>query len=132
MRQIIAILLSLSLSWVTTSYACEAGMTQMTQHCCQPSQVNHCPATGSSHHDMAKPDGTCCQTVACVAAQGDAVPVTVSGFLEQFQPLAPPPSLGIKAISLNLYQSASLVTWVDDQLPSWGTQTYLQTARLRI
>lgn len=131
MRQIIAILLSLSLSWVTTGYACEGGMARMTQHCCQPGQDNHCPAPGQSQSGKAKSGSTCCQSVACVDVQADTAATADSSFVKQFQPLAPPPSLDIQTISPNPYQSVALVSPID-LLPSWGTQTYLQTARLRI
>lgn len=133
MRQFVAILLSLSLSWVTTGYACEYATGQATQStcCCHPAQAEQCLSPEHCQADASQSGKACCDVVSLSGIQADHKALAHSAFLD-FQPLAAPPALPDHTVLLNPRRPALRIARADDDLHGWGTQTYLQTARLRI
>jgi hypothetical protein len=134
MRPFVAILLSLSLSWVSMGYACEyATMGQAAQNmcCCHPAQAEQCPSPEHCQADTSQSGKACCDVVSLNGLQADDKALAHSAFLD-FQPLAPPPALLDHTLLLTPRHSAPPIAWADDFPTGWGTLTYLQTARLRI
>lgn len=130
MRQFVAILLSLSLSWVTTGYACEYATGQVAQSTCCCDQAQACPNPDHCKADSAQSGKACCDVVSLSGIQADDKALTNSA--NNFQPLAPPPALPDHTLLLNPRYSTLHIAWVDDVPSGWGSLTYLQTARLRI
>lgn len=134
MRRFISLLLVISLSWVTTGYACRMdGLNTVRSVCCCPN--------GHEAPDHAMPDATaaveadvsssCCDVVAD-AALDDQQP----GLLAQVPALDLPAAALLPSMSWNLIDPetrtvAALPPVRGPPLGS-GTRTYLTTARLRL
>lgn len=133
MRRLIAVLLTLSLSWVTTGYACD--MPQM-QHavqqkcCCEPDNAERC--RDHERCDMAAGGAGCCQVVAVSAADASDTPTLVASFAFDVQPLGPAPAPVAVANGIKPHRNNVRAAWPQAPPPGWGTNTYLETARLRI
>ena len=134
MRRIISLLLVISLSWVTTGYACQMdGLDVVRAVCC-------CPH-GHKAHDAAEADpaaavdagdqAPCCDVVAS-AALDDQQP----GVLAQVLALDLPGFALLPATPWNATApgGVSVVTLPPARGPPLGsgTRTYLTTARLRL
>lgn len=133
MRQLIAILLTLSLSWVTTGYACDMPQMQhAVQHkcCCEPDSADRC--RDAERCDMAAGGAGCCQVVAVSAADVSDTPTLVASLAFDVQPLGPAPAPVAVVYNVGPRRNTLNAAWPQAPPPSWGTNTYLKTARLRI
>lgn len=134
MRRFISLLLVISLSWVTTGYACRMdGLNVVRAECCCPNE-HEAP-------DHAMPDAKA--TAEAEAASGccDVVADTV---LDHQQPglLAEVPALDLPAVALltsalwilidPATRTVAALPPVRGPPPGSGTRTYLTTARLRL
>jgi hypothetical protein len=133
MRQFIALLLSLSLSWITTGYACNYATSHATQSmcCCHQAQAKQCPSPKYGEAGSHLSSKACCDIVSLNGIQADEKALASSSF-DHFQPLAPPSASLEHSLLLDGRSSDLFLTLVDNSPPGWGTQTYFQTARLRI
>lgn len=133
MRKLIAILLTLSLSWVTTGYACDMPQMQhAVQHkcCCEPDSAD--PCHDAERCDMAAGGAGCCQVVAVAAADVSDTPTLVASFAFDVQLLGPTPAPVAVVYNVEPLRSALSAAWPQAPPRGWGTETYLETARLRI
>lgn len=131
MRRFIAALVALSLSWVTTGYACDMaqGAAAATQQCCcEPDAVGPCEHEGC---DGMESGSACCQIVVVDGIDAGGGAASVGTFAADLQPLAPP---SVLASSLLVSPSSRRAMQIAAHAPppGWGTRTYLETARLRI
>lgn len=133
MRKLFALLLSLSLSWVTAAYACEYAAMHVAQSacCCHEAQADQCPNPEHCQADVAKPGKACCHVVSLNGVQADDKALTNS-VLHNLQPLAPLPASLAHTLVLSVSRANLHPAFADDSPPGWDTQTYFQTARLRI
>ncbi len=132
MRQIISILLALSLSWVTTGYACQMDEQYRVRAdcCCKDKHSAELPAETEKAQLSSSETAACCDVV-------------VSSFVDQQQPAA---LLAAPALDLPVFATLPLVRWTFAAPvaitvglpppargpPTAGTRTYLATARLRL
>lgn len=133
MRRLIAILLSLSLSWVTTGYACDMpGMQHAVQQtcCCEPDAAE--PCRNDERCAMAQGGAACCQMVSATAADLSDTAAVASSFAFDIQPMGPAPApVGVTHI-VQTSRHTLRAAWPQAPPSGWGTHTYLETARLRI
>lgn len=133
MRRFISLLLIISLSWVTTGYACRMdGLDMVRAVCC-------CPH-GHEAPDHVMPDAT----AAKADAPSNCCDVVADAALDHQQPglLAQVPALDLPAVALLPSTSWDLIDPATRTLAALplvrgpplgsGTRTYLTTARLRL
>lgn len=132
MHNLLSILLAISLSWVTTGYACSTDrLAEVSAICCCPHDHEQASA---SQDDSSSADANmdrCCDIV-------------LSSAMDQQQPgiaSAAYPSLDLPAVALPVAQVWTVSSPATFTLsapppargpPSAGTRTYLATARLRL
>lgn len=132
MRNLLSILLAISLSWVTTGYACSMDrLAAVSAICCCPHDHGQASASQEDSSDSDANMDRCCDIV-------------LSSAMDQQQPgiaSAAYTSLDLPAVALPVVQ-----VWTVSRLatftlsapppargpPSAGTRTYLATARLRL
>ena len=134
MRNLLSILLAISLSWVTTSYACQMDQQALVRaFCCCKDKDKH----------EAKPTAELDQAHASAAEESSCCDVTASASIDQHQPAVTPAS---PALDMPVAVLAPTVPWtISEQVASYislpppargppgaGTRTYLATSRLRL
>lgn len=134
MRRFISLLLIISLSWVTTGYACRMdGLDMVRAVCCCPhghKAPNHAMPDAKAAVEAEAPSN-CCDVVAD-AALDDQQP----GLLAQVPSLDLPAVAPLPSTSWNLIDPATHTVAALPPVPGpplgSGTRTYLTTARLRL
>lgn len=134
MRRFISLLLVISLSWVTTGYACRMdGLDVVRAECCCPN--------GHEARDHAMPDA---KAAVEAEATSSCCDVVADAALDHQQPglLAQLPALDLPAVALLPSTSWNLVEPAARTVAALppvrgpplgsGTRTYLTTARLRL
>ena len=132
MRQLITFLLVISLSWVTTSYACQMDQQALERAlcCCKDKHEAKASADAEQAQASAADESSCCD-------------VTVSASIDQHQPGVASAS---PVLDLPVTVVATAVPWtITEQVashislpppargpPGAGTRTYLATSRLRL
>lgn len=133
MRQFISLLLVISLSWVTTGYACRMdGLDVVRAVCC-------CPQAHKAHHVadadvkasvQADDESSCCDIVASTALDDQ------HGVLTQVAALDLPVFAPLPAFTWNVIEPATRLIAMPPPARGpplgSGTRTYLTTARLRL
>jgi len=132
MRNLLSILLAISLSWVTTGYACSMDrLAAVSAICCCPHDHEQASASQEDSSDADADMDRCCDIV-------------LSSAMDQQQPgiaSAAYPSLDLPAVALPVVQVWTVSRPATFTLsapppargpPSAGTRTYLATARLRL
>lgn len=134
MRQFISLLLVISLSWVTTGYACRMdGLDVVRAVCCCP-QADKARSAAETD-DQASPqiddESVCCDVVASVALDDEQ-----PGVLTQGTALDLPVFASLPDAPWNVIEPAARLLGLPPPArgpPSGsGTRTYLSTARLRL
>ena len=132
MRQLITFLLVISLSWVTTSYACQMDQQALVRAlcCCKDKHEARPSADAEQAQADAADESSCCD-------------VTVSTSIDQHQPAV---ASATPVLDMPTAISAPAVPWtITEQVASYislpppargppgaGTRTYLATSRLRL
>jgi hypothetical protein len=132
MRQFITILLVISLSWVTTGYACQMDAQKLVRAicCCHGEHAVEPHTDGEEAQRGSAEESPCCDT-------------TVSSSVDQQNPavIAATPVLDLPVFAalpaIQWHVAAPVVSFVSlpppaRGPPSAGTRTYLATARLRL
>lgn len=132
MRQFIAILLVISLSWVTTGYACQMDAQKLVRAvcCCHGEHAVKPDTDGEEAQRSLAEEGPCCDT-------------SISSSVDQQNPavIATTPVLDLPVFAaqpaIQWHIAATVVSFVGlphpaRGPPSAGTRTYLATARLRL
>lgn len=131
MRSIISILLAVSLSWVTTSYACNMeGVERIMARCCCPHEHGADTAIGFENAQGHQETARCCDVLYSaafdqhqpgVAAQAPTLDLpTLIALPHTSRPLAEP---ALRFVGLGHPARGP---------PGVGTRTYLATSRLRL
>lgn len=136
MRRVLSVLLAISLSWVTTGYACRMdGLRIVRAACCCP-HAHEAPKSATAKAKSEKrvgvgDDAPCCKVVAH-AALGDQQP----GVASQAPTLDLPPFAASHPMPWSVSEPAvrTIATLPPARGPPLGsgTRTYLTTARLRL
>jgi hypothetical protein len=134
MRQFISLLLVVSLSWVTTGYACRMdGLDVVRAVCCCPqAHTAHSAAeTDDQDPQQIEDESGCCDVVASTALDEEQ-----PGVLTQATALDLPVFASLPVAAWNVIEPAARPLGLPPPArgpPSGsGTRTYLSTARLRL
>jgi len=132
MRNVFALFLAVSLSWITTSYACQMDMAEAVQAncCCLPGDQQHSTAdTATAVADCIESDG-CCDVVVSSSVGDQALSLGFSPpALDLPDQVAPPQQPRLFAPS-SIH--AAFVQRDHASIAGAGTRTYLLTSRLRL
>lgn len=134
MRQLISFLLVISLSWVTTGYACRMDSLDVVRAvCCCPQahKAHHAADADAKASSQADDESSCCDVVASTALD-DQQP----GVLTQVAALDLPVFAALPALTRNVIEPAARLIAMPPPARGpplgSGTRTYLNTARLRL
>ncbi|MGQ0501570.1 MAG: hypothetical protein ACT4P0_03005 [Panacagrimonas sp.] len=134
MRQFICLVLVISLSWVTTGYACAMdGWSQVRSVCCCPGGHVQRPATSAepcARTARADAGASCCKFVA-----GSVLDAQQPGLLASSPALDLPAFLPLPAATWAVAEPAARDLVLPPPArgpPGAGTHTFLTTARLRL
>lgn len=132
MRNFLALLLALSLSWITTGYACQMEMAEAVEAncCCLPSDQPHSTTDAATAVADCIESAGCCDVVVSSSAGelalGLSFPAPSLDLPDQIEPprqprLLAPSSIHAASVQLDRASTAGA-----------GTRTYLLTSRLRL
>lgn len=132
MRQFLAILLAISLSWVTTSYACQMDQQNLVRAlcCCKGKHAVKGTAEVDKPAHSAAAKKPCCDVSASSSVDQQQPAVVSAAPVLDFPTFAVAPAVEWKSAPA----VASLISLPPPARgpPGAGTRTYLATARLRL
>lgn len=133
MRHFITILLVISLSWVTTGYACQMdGMQQLRKACCCPhGEAIQSSVPGQTFVSAADEGEPCCVAVVNTAMDDHQPGVAVKAPALDLPAFATLPVSEWTIVEPDLRQASTPPPARGPPAAS-GTRTYLTTARLRL
>jgi len=134
MRNLLSILLAISLSWVTTGYACSMDrLAAVSAICCCPHDHEQASASqkDSSGADADADGERCCDVVLSSAMDHQQPGIASAAFPRWALPAVALPGLQVWAASRPVAFTLSAPPPARGP-PSAGTRTYLATARLRL
>lgn len=131
MRRLITLLLVVTLTWVTTSYACRMdGWATARAVCCCPGHHSSAKHSESGTAQVAKPTPACCDVIS-----GAAIDQNQPAIAAQVHSLDLPVVAGVPpATWMPIVVAQRLVRSLSPARgpPLSGTRTYLATSRLRL
>ncbi|TAM26597.1 MAG: hypothetical protein EPN60_10045 [Nevskiaceae bacterium] len=133
MRQFLAILLAISLSWVTTSYACQMDHQNLVRAfcCCKDKHTAKVGADAEKSQTSSAEKTSCCDVTSSASADQQQPAVASATFALDLPTLVPAPAVEWK-IAAQVASFISLPPPARGPPAGTGTRTYLATSRLRL
>ncbi len=130
MRNALALVLALSLSWITTGYACQMGERTLADCCCPQDGHRDAVSETTSQSAPSLDASTCCDLLAASAADAKWPGFTATPALLDLPDLLGPSAFSRPRAAGGVH--AADVKRQQTSVAGFGSRTYLLTARLRL